>query len=114
MEVIVDVAAAIICFASACHPVLVGNETPRGEFKLERYAISDPRYGGDLLVFKQDETGIFAIHRVLDVPGQQRLARIRSPYASHRITVTMGCANVTPEVYKELVDCCSDSKVTIK
>jgi hypothetical protein len=114
MDVIVDVAAALICFASACHPALVGNDTPRGEYQLERYTIEDPRYGGDLLVFKKDRNDVYAIHRVFEVPGQQRLARIRSPYPKHRVTITAGCVNVTPEVYDMLVDCCSDSRVIIK
>ena len=114
MDVIVDVAAAIICFASTCHPVLVGKDTPRGEFQLTQYAIESPGYGGDLLVFKRDKGDVFAIHRVLDLPGQQRPARLHSPYPKHRIDVTGGCVNVAPEVYDKLVDCCSDSKVTIK
>jgi hypothetical protein len=114
MDVVVDVAAALICFASTCHPALVGNDTPRGEFTLAPYTILDPRYGGDLLVFKHDDSGVYAIHRVLDLPGQQRLARLRSPYAKHRITITAGCVNVDPEVYGQLMDCCSGSKITIK
>jgi hypothetical protein len=114
MDVVVDVAAALICFASTCHPALVGNDTPRGEFTLAPYTIQDPRYGGDLLVFKHDDSGVYAIHRVLDLPGQQRLARLRSPYAKHRITITAGCVNVDPEVYGQLMDCCSGSKITIK
>ncbi len=114
MGVIVDVAAATICFASVCHPVLVGKETPRGEFTLAPYSISDPGYGGDLLVFKVEGSSIYAIHRVLDIPGQQRLARIRSPYAAHRIQITNGCVNVLPDVYDQLRDCCSTSSLTIR
>lgn len=114
MDVVVDVAAALICFAATCHNALVGNDTPRGEFTLTPYTIQDPRYGGDLLVFNHDATGVYAIHRVLDLPGQQRLARLNSPYAQHRITITAGCVNVDPTVYDLLMDCCSGSKVTIK
>jgi hypothetical protein len=114
MDVLVDIAAAVICFAGTCHNALVGNDTPRGEFTLAPYTIQDPRYGGDLLVFKQDRTGVFAVHRVLDVPGQQRLARLSSPHAKHRITVTAGCINIAPEVFSELMDCCSTSTIVIK
>jgi hypothetical protein len=113
-DVIVDVAAAIICFASTCHPALVGKDTPKGEFQLTHYSTKDPGYGGDILVFKETETELFAIHRVLDLPGQQRLARLRSPYAEHRITITAGCVNIDPVVYEELVNCCYKSKVIIK
>lgn len=113
-EVVVDIAAALICFAGTCYNALVGNDTPRGEFELAPYTIQDPRYGGDLLVFKHDKRGVYAIHRVIDVPGQQRLARLKSPNPKHRITVTLGCVNVEPEVYDALMDCCSTSKLTIK
>lgn len=114
MDVLVDVANALICFASICYPALVGKDTPRGEFTLAPYTISEPGYGGDLLVFDVKGNEIYAIHRVIDVPGQQRLARIQSPYPAHRITITAGCVNVTPEVFDKLRDCCSTSKVTIK
>lgn len=113
-EVIVDIAAAVICFAASCHNALVGADTPRGEFTLAPYTIQDPRYGGDLLVFKHDNTGVYAIHRVLDIPGQQRTARLNSPYASHRLTITAGCVNIDPKVYDLLMECCSTSKLTIK
>jgi hypothetical protein len=113
-DVFVNIATAIICFASSCHPVLVGVETPRGEFQLQHYSTPTPGYGGDLLVFKDVGDSVFAIHRVLDIPGQQRIARIHSPYAEHRIMITAGCVNVTPEVYQELMDCCYASKIIIK
>ena len=111
---IVDIAAAIICFAGACHNVLVGEETPRGTFQLAPYSTTMPGYGGDLLVFKQEKHAVFAVHRVFNVAGQQRLSRIHSPYARHRITITAGCVNVEPEVYDKLMDCCSTSTITIK
>jgi len=114
MDVVVDIAAALICFASTCHPALVGTDTPKGEFELKQYSTTLEGYGGDLLVFKQEGRSVFAIHRVFDVPGQQRISRLRSPYAKHRVSITGGCVNVTPEVYEALVDCCSDSKVVIK
>ena len=83
-DVLVNVTAAIICFATACHPVLVGVETPRGEFQLTHYATPDPGYGGDILSFKETSNYLYAIHRVIDVPGQQRLARLKSPDAKRR------------------------------
>jgi len=114
MNVLVDIAAAVICFAGTCHNALVGNDTPRGEFTLAPYTIEDPRYGGDLLVFKHDGQAVYAVHRVLDIEGQQRIARIHSPYAKHRVTITAGCVNVTPEVFDALKDCCSTSTIVIK
>jgi hypothetical protein len=114
MDVVVDIAAALICFASTCHPALVGVDTPKGEFELKQYSTTLKGYGGDLLVFKQEGRSVFAIHRVFDVPGQQRIARLRSPHANHRVSITGGCVNIDPKVYDELVDCCSNSKVTIR
>lgn len=114
MDVIVDLAAAVICFAFTCHPVLIGKDTPRGEYHLTQYAIRDPRYGGDLLVFKHDRRDVYAIHRVFEVKGQNRLSRIKNADPKQRADITAGCINVTPEVYKQLVDCCSSSKVVIK
>lgn len=113
-DVLVDVAAAIICFATTCHPVLVGAETPRGEFQLTHYSISDSRYGGDILSFKETGNSLYAIHRVIDMPGQRRFERLNSPKAKHRTMVTGGCINVEPAVYEELVKCCRSSKLIIK
>jgi hypothetical protein len=113
-EVFVDVAAALICFASMCHPVLIGTETPLGEFQFTHYTISDPRYGGDILAFKETQKYLYAIHRVINVPGQQRFDRIRSPDVINRKAITGGCINVESDVYDELVKCCYASKLVIK
>lgn len=115
MDIFVDVAAALICFASTCYPALVGEDTPRGEFQITEYSTTEAGYGGNILAFKRNNFGqVYAIHRVLDIPGQQRIARLRSPYAEHRITITAGCVNVTPEVFQKLIDCCSTSRLVIK
>ena len=113
-DIIIEIASATICFLMSCHPVLVGVETPKGEFQLTHYTTQDKGYGGDILAFKETETDLYAIHRVIDVPGQQRLARIKSPHASHQIMITAGCVNVEPEVFEELTKCCYSSKIIIK
>ena len=113
-EVLIDVAAAVICFAATCHPVLVGAETPRGEFQLTHYTTQAPRYGGDILSFKETSNSLYTIHRVIDVPGQQRPARLKSRSPGERTMVTSGCVNVDPVVYEELVECCSASRLVIK
>lgn len=114
MSIVVDISLALICFAGTCHNALVGQDTPRGEFSLAPYSIEDPRYGGDLLVFKHDSSGVYAVHRVVDVVGQQRAARLSSPKAEHRMTITAGCINVSNETYDLLMDCCSNSTISIK
>jgi hypothetical protein len=113
-DVLIDVAAAVICFASACYPALVGIETPRGEFQITHYTTQAPRYGGDILSFKETSNSLYTIHRVIDVPGQQRLTRLKSPTPKERNKVTGGCVNVDPVVFEELVRCCYASKLVIK
>ncbi len=114
MDVLVDIAAALICFSSTCYPALVGKDTPAGQFQLTRYNTTAPGYGGNILLFKREGNMLFAVHRVLDVPGQQRPARLKSSDPAHRVAVTAGCVNVAPEVFDMLIDCCSNSKVVIK
>ena len=111
--IVVDLALATICFAQSCYPVLVG-PTPKGEFTLTHYAVDDPKYGGDVLVFKQTKTLAYSIHRILDPKGQQREARLNSPYLRHRTKITNGCINVAPEVYEELVRCCRSEKLLVR
>jgi hypothetical protein len=113
-DVFVDVGAALICFASACYPVLVGVDTPRGEFQLTHYSARDPGYGGDLLAFKETADDLYAIHRVINVTGQHRHARLKSPDPKRRNGITGGCINVEPTVYDELLRCCYASKLTTK
>lgn len=106
--IVVDVAAALICFAGACHPALVGKATPRGEFTLHHVATRLPGYGGDVLVFHEGPTIRMAIHRTWR--GRERL--YEAP-ASHRL-VTNGCINVEPELYAAIVECCAGAKVIVK
>jgi len=113
-EVIVDLGMALICFLGQCHPALVGESTPAGEFQLVRYTTESPGYGGDLLVFKEDDIQVWAIHRVLNVRGQHRPERLKSKNANRRKFITNGCVNIDPVVYDELVDCCSNATLRIK
>ena len=112
-DVFVHIAAALICVGTTCHPALVGPGTPRGEFQVIHYSTSDPGYGGDLLAFKETPDDLYAIHRVIDVPGQRRLVRLKSSDPRRR-KITGGCINVDPAVYDELVKCCYRSKLVIK
>lgn len=111
--VVVDIGMALICFMGSCHPALVGTKTPTGEFELQHYTTSSRGYGGDILVFAHTEQEVFAIHRVFRVATQRRVERLASNDARLRTNITGGCINVEPEVYNQLVDCCSTSKVII-
>jgi hypothetical protein len=113
MTVIVYVTTALICFTSQlggteeCHPVLIGESTPRGNFVINRRITDDPGYGGDVLQFKEDATSVYAIHRVyLLNPKEKRAERLKSDDPARR-RITNGCINVDGEVYSKLVDCCS-------
>jgi hypothetical protein len=112
--IVVSLATASICFMGSCYPALVGHNTPVGTFSLSRQAISDPGYGGDLLVFRESRDYVWAIHRVYTLNREERrLERIRSGRADLRRDVTKGCINVMPEVYRKLVDCCSREVLVI-
>lgn len=114
LQVIVDLGMATICFLGSCHPALIGYSTPIGEYQLTHYAIENPKYGGDILVFKTDKKYVYAIHRVLDIPNQQRKERLSIGNEKERKNVTLGCINIDPSVYDELVDCCSNATLIIK
>ena len=112
--IVVSLGAALICFANACYPALVGENTPVGEYRLEHRSTTHPGYGGDVLLFKDGPSGVFAIHRVINFnPLQRRHQRIASPAPRDRL-ITDGCINVTPEVFEQLVECCSDGYIVIK
>ena len=90
-----------------CHPILVGQNTPKGEFILNKRITESIGYGGDVLQFKETSDGVFAIHRVyLLNPKEHRAERLRSNDPANR-KITFGCINVDSAVYNQLVDCCS-------
>lgn len=111
--VTIHIAAAIICFAEICQPALVGKTTPPGEYQLSFGETDIPGYGGSVIVFKENENEVFAIHRLwLLNPKQKREQRIKSSNPKDRV-ITAGCVNVTPAVFDQLVECCSSDTLTI-
>ena len=123
MPVIVDIALATLCIVSPpsdsvpeekCYNVLIGKETPAGEFKLQQRYILAKGYGGDVLQFKEDETELYAIHRVWTLrPWEKRVERLKSNNPKQR-HITKGCINVDPLVYEELLNCCSNDTLIVK
>ena len=100
MTVLVSLNLAVICFMGQCHPALVGASTPPGEYRLRQRLVASPGYGGDVLVFREDPTELFAILRVwTGVPAALRVQRLRADSASARQGVTQGCINIAPDVY---------------
>lgn len=102
-------AQGLICFLGTCHPALVGERTPTGQFTLQVLPLDDPRFGGDVLVFAPDgPRAVFAVHRA---PTVNRRELLRRP---HRRPVTAGCINVTDEVYDRLRNCCVEHTMLIQ
>lgn len=116
MSIIVNIAMATICFNTPieCHNALVGVSTPTGTFNTYQLLTDQSGYGGDVLVFKDNERAWWAIHRVyLLNKAQKRDARLKSSNPADRI-ITNGCVNVEDEVYERLIDCCASDTVIIK
>ena len=112
--VIVNLALASICFSGTCFPALVGTNTPVGTFSLSRQEIQVTGYGGDLLVYKENQKYLWAIHRVYTLnPAERRVERLTSNQVEQRRAITNGCINVMPDVYQKLVDCCSKDLLVI-
>lgn len=106
-------ATALLCFQDNCYPVLVGKDTPVGEFSLVERLTEDKGYGGNVLQFYEDEHKVYAIHRVwLMNPKEHRDKRLQSDKVSDRV-ITKGCINVGPMVFDLLKQCCMNEKLRI-
>lgn len=113
--IVVDLLLAIICFGTpqVCHPALVGRDTPKGEYTTTLRLTDQPGYGGDVIQFHETAEYVFAIHRVwLLNPKQKRDQRLLGSVSGR--TITGGCVNVSPEVYKSLKNCCLHQQVLVK
>lgn len=92
-----------MCTSDRCYPVLVGKDTPTGQFALHRRVVQTDGYGGDVLQFAETDQDVYAIHRVwLGRPAERRAERLAQGDASQRRFVTKGCINVSPEVYARI------------
>ena len=101
VPIVVDTQTATACIQKTCYPVLIGKTTPRGEYHLQLAKTDEAGYGGDVLVFKQDDTGAYAVHRIwTQRPSEKRLERIQQDTA--RRIITNGCINVDDETYNKL------------
>ena len=109
----VTLGLAAICFLNQCHPALVGEQTPTGHYRLQQRSVISEGYGGDVLVFWERGQDLFAVHRVWKLrPSQHRVERLYSADPAQRV-ITDGCINVMPDVYDQLVECCSDGEMEI-
>lgn len=105
--VTVFLSKAIICFAGACHPALVGERTAVGTYEMGVLHTSQPGYGGDVLMYDRNENEWFAIHRTYRHNRvQNRHTLYHGTTAAQRRNVTSGCVDIEPETYEALKDCC--------
>lgn len=102
--VTVSIAKAVICFMSACHPVLTGPRTPIGTFRMEPVLTQERGYDGDVIIFDEKKHSAFALHRVwlLSEKTQHRWRRIHSDDPKQRNSITNGCINLLPKDYLAL------------
>lgn len=111
--VTIFLSSAVLCIGNICSPVLVGKDTPTGQFVLYQRLVSDPLYAGSVLQFKETEDYVFAIHRIwIGKPEQQRDKRIKSNSAAKRF-ITSGCINVEDKLYEQLLECCQNKTIRI-
>ena len=112
--IIINLTLATICFLGQCHPILVGPQTPTGEYTLTKRYTEQKGYGGDVLQFHEDDKYVYAIHLVWkEIPKQQREQRLRSDNIKDRY-ITSGCINVDSPIYDKLLQCCSNASIIIK
>ena len=113
MDVTINIAAAVLCIAQQCFPVLIGKDTPVGEFTVIKREVLDPNYRGHILQFKETENEVFAIHRIWNgKPQQKRFSRIKSNNPSDRF-ITGGCVNVEDDLFELLTTNHQDLRLTI-
>jgi len=113
--ILVDLLLATICFGvpQECYPILVGQETPKGEYNLTHRITQQEGYGGDVIQFYETNTHLYAIHRVWNLkPEQQRNKRLLGPVKNRYITG--GCINVSSPVYDAIKSCCMEQPLVIK
>jgi hypothetical protein len=91
------IAGAVVCFDGKCYPALMGKETPVGQFNIRHEWTAREGYGGDVLVFREDDASMWAIHRTL--PGREDAYNLRP---AQRRDITEGCISVPPHVYDVL------------
>ena len=110
MIVTISKSLATICFLGQCHPALVGEATPLGEYTLNKRVVLSEGYGGDVLQFKYENGIVFAIHRPFSIYGSS--VRQRALTENTNRVMTKGCVNVSDAVYQILYK--NSTKVTVK
>lgn len=105
--VTIFLAKALICFQGTCHPVLLGEDTEPGTYRMAVLHTDQPGYSGNVLMYHRDHRGWFAIHKTFDSPATRRRTQLyHTGNPADRRYVSNGCPNVEPHVYEQLKACC--------
>jgi hypothetical protein len=88
-----------IAFKSSAIFGKTGAETPVGVYVLEK--AYSTKLKKEMLVFRKDDDGVFAIHSTVDVKGQNRQARLDSATPDDN-RISNGCINVPQNVFDKL------------
>ena len=95
-------------------PAIVGKvstPTPTGVFEVRR-AFS-PRLNSNILIFKQDDSGVYAIHPVVDVKGQNRRLALVQDNPNIR-KLSGGCINLDKLHFDKLWDTASKTSTYLQ
>lgn len=76
-----------------------GTETPVGIYVLQK--AYSTRLNKNMLVFRKDDDGVYAIHPTVDVKGQNREARLSSATPDDN-RISNGCINISQEAFDKL------------
>ena len=90
--------------------IATAGSTPAGKFNLSYMPYDVSGYGGTVQAFVQQQSPtnpskgeIFSVHRVLSVPGQNRLGRLSSKTSADN-RISDGCINVPAAFYNGALD----------
>lgn len=94
------ISKALLCISHiGCYPVLIGHNTPIGEYNITHVVVENSGKREDVLMIKESSPGrIIAIHTV---PNEKR-ERLLEQQSTDK--VTMGCVNVSKELFDYLVN----------
>ena len=94
------ISKALLCISHiGCYPVLIGYNTPIGEYNIQHVIVENNNKREDVLMIKESSPGrIVAIHVT---PNSKREMLLDE---QSKEKVTMGCVNVSKELFDYLVN----------
>ncbi len=106
----VIISKALLCIAHVgCYPVLIGHNTPVGDYTMTHVILENSGKREDVLMIKESSPGrIIAIHTPPNAHRKQLLDE------QSTAKVTLGCINVSNELFYYLVNNFNESTITIE